>query len=91
MSMYSVLNTLSEYTYIYISKNISSYIFWLIFKIVESLQCILNAINSEILKMSENEIFRVLLFGNKSVTKDMNLWIITSSICFIKDSKGFDE
>ena len=91
MSMYSVLNTLSEYTYIYISKNISSYTFWLIFKIVESLQCILNAINSEILKMSENEIFRVLLFGNKSFTKDMNLWIITSSICFIKDSKGFDE
>ena len=39
--MYSVLNTLSEYTYFYISKNITSYTFLLVFKIVESLQCIL--------------------------------------------------
>ena len=39
--MYSVLNTLSEYTYFYISKNIISYTFLLVFKIVESLQCIL--------------------------------------------------
>ena len=41
--------------------------------------------------MSENEIVRVLLFGNKVFTKDMNLSIITSSIRFIKDSKRFDE
>ena len=40
ISMYSVLNTLSEYAYFYISKNIS-YNFLLVFKIVESLQCIL--------------------------------------------------
>ena len=40
--MYNVLNTLSEYTYFYISKNITSYTFLLVFKIVESLQCILN-------------------------------------------------
>ena len=39
--MYSVLNTLSEYTYFYISKNITSYTFLLVFKIAESLQCIL--------------------------------------------------
>ena len=41
--MYSVLNTFSEYAYFYISKekNITSYIFFLVFKIVESLQCIL--------------------------------------------------
>ena len=38
--MYSVLNTLSEYTYLYISKHITSYTFLLVFKIVESLQCI---------------------------------------------------
>ena len=37
--MYSVLDTLSEYTYFYISKKIASYTFALIFKIVESLQC----------------------------------------------------
>ena len=39
--MYSVLNALSEYTYFYISKNITLYTFLLDFKIVESLQCIL--------------------------------------------------
>ena len=32
MSMYSVLNTLSEYTYFYLSKNITSYIFCLFLK-----------------------------------------------------------
>ena len=26
--------------------------------------------------MSENEIFQVLLFGNKDFAKDTNLWII---------------
>ena len=41
--------------------------------------------------MSENEIVRVLLFGNKGFTKDMNLRTITSLIRFIKDSKRFDE
>ena len=39
--MYSVLNTLSEYTYFYISKNITSYTFLLVFTIVENLQYIL--------------------------------------------------
>ena len=33
--MYSVLNTLSEYAYFYISKNITSYTFLLVSKIVE--------------------------------------------------------
>ena len=51
----------------------------------------LDSINSEILKMSENEIVQVLLFGKKSFSKDMNFRIITSSIRFIKDSKRFDE
>ena len=39
--MHSVLNILSEYKYVYISKNIASYTFLLAFKIVETLQCIL--------------------------------------------------
>ena len=37
-----MLNTLSKYKYFYISKNITSCIFLLIFKTDESLQCILN-------------------------------------------------
>ena len=51
----------------------------------------LNAINSDILKMSENEIVQVLLSGNKSFTKDLNSGIIASSIRFIEDKKRFDE
>ena len=39
--MYSLLNTISEYTCFYISKNITSYFFLLVLKIVESLQCML--------------------------------------------------
>ena len=42
--MYSVLNTLSEYTNFYISKNIISYNFLLVFKIVENLQRIFKEI-----------------------------------------------
>ena len=42
ISMYSVLNMLSEYSYFYISENITSYKFLLVFKIVESFQCIVN-------------------------------------------------
>ena len=40
----------------------------------------LNSINSEILIMSENEIVQVLLFGNKSFSKDMNFRIVRSFI-----------
>ena len=42
--MYSVLNTLSEYAYFYILKNITSYTILLVFKIAECLQCMLNRI-----------------------------------------------
>ena len=41
MSMYSILNTPSEYTYFYISKIIAYALLLLVFKIVENLQCIL--------------------------------------------------
>ena len=41
ISMYSVLNTLSEYTYFCISKSITSCTFLLAFKIVGILQCTL--------------------------------------------------
>ena len=40
ISMYSVLNTLLQYTYFYISKSITSYTFLLAFKIVVSLHCV---------------------------------------------------
>ena len=40
--MYSVFNILSDYTYFYISKKLLHTLLLLVFKIVESLQCILN-------------------------------------------------
>ena len=40
--MYSVFNTLSEYTYFYILKTLLHTLFCLFLKPVESLQCILN-------------------------------------------------
>ena len=42
ISLYSVLNTLSEYPYFHISKNITSYTFLLVLNI-KSLQCILKS------------------------------------------------
>ena len=41
--MYSVLNTLSEYTFFYILEKLLHYV--LLFKIVESLQCIIKWLN----------------------------------------------
>ena len=49
--MCSVLNTLSEYIYFYIPKNITSYNFLLVFKIFISLRCILNASSSILSKL----------------------------------------
>ena len=46
ISMHSVLNTLSEYTYFYISKTLLHTLLLLVSKIVESLQCILNILET---------------------------------------------
>ena len=61
ISMYSVLNTLSEYTYFYISKDITLYTFLLVFKIMESLQCILKEINRLISKGMSNIYLKVTI------------------------------
>ena len=44
--MYSVLNKISEYKYFYVSKNITSYAFLLVFKFAESV--FLKVIKTEI-------------------------------------------
>ena len=46
--MYNVLNTLSKYTYFYISKNITSCTFLFVLKNIESLHCILNLIQTKL-------------------------------------------
>ena len=48
--MYSVLNTLSENAYFYISKDITLYTFLIVFKIVKSLQCILKPMGAVLCK-----------------------------------------
>ena len=58
--MYNVLNTLSEYTYFYISKYITSCTFLLVFKIVESLQCILKALQINVAHSYNNALIRVI-------------------------------
>ena len=59
--MYSVLNTLSEYTYFYISKDITLYTFLLVFKIIESRQCILKERNRLISKGMSNIYLKVTI------------------------------
>ena len=59
--MYSVLNTLSEYTYFSLSKNITSYAFLVVFKVVESLQCILKANSDKSDLMSSRESNKVVI------------------------------
>ena len=60
--MYSVLNTLSEYTYFYIPKDITSYTFLLVFKIVESPQSILNFL--ERIAMGMDTCKKLIINGN---------------------------
>ena len=49
--MYSILNTISKYTYFYVLKNITSYTFLLAFKLGKSLQSILNIKMSNLQKI----------------------------------------
>ena len=66
--MCSVLNTLRQYIYFYISKNIVSYTFLLILKIVESLQWILKVYYND----SKNKLFSWSINQN---------WLISWYIC----------
>ena len=70
--VYSVLNTLSEYTHFCISKNITSYTFLLVFKIFESLQCILNFVKIQ------NQLPQSIL---KVKIKKL-LWFYTICLCY---------
>ena len=71
MSMYSVLNTLSKYTYSYISKTLIHALFCLFLKTVESLQCILNEIkNLQSAKITQqNDISKKILKENNAERK----------------------
>ena len=93
ISMYSVLNTLSEYTYFYISKNITSYTFLLVLKVIESLQCILNTsllfllINLvyeiKITNLFKYNAFKHITFMKKLAIQNLscNLFLSTCQIC----------
>ena len=51
----------------------------------------LSAIRLVKLKVSEDNIVRVLLFGKKGFGREVKLKITNSSICFIKESKILEE
>ena len=77
----------SEYTYFYISKNITSYTFLLVFKIVESLQCILNnSVQSRMTNISRN-VCTVMIFRNIEISyyvREKVLIILTLSLSMSK-------
>ena len=79
--MYSVLNTLLEYTYCYISKNITTYTFWLVFKIVGCLQCILKPNNPHNLLLDE---IPKANFKNNTSVKDN----LVSSVFLMLEKEG---
>ena len=58
--MYSELSTLLEYTYFYISKNITLYAFLLVFKIIESLKDIITAFDDF---KNSKKAYEVILFN----------------------------
>ena len=68
--MYSICSAFSECTYFYISKKINSYTFLLVFKIVESLQCILN---------QKNKVER-LFQGPAFLRQNQNTWNVIKAI-----------
>ena len=64
--MYSLLNKLSVFFYFYMSKNIILYVFLLVFKIVESLQYIVNKTsNPHILKATVNFLLETKRFEQR--------------------------
>ena len=58
--MYSELSTLLEYTYFYISKNITLYTLLLVFKIIESLKDIITAFDDF---KNSKKAYEVILFN----------------------------
>ena len=75
ISIYSILNILSEYKWFYLSKNITSYTFLLVLKIVERLQCILKLVRSDLLVKFANLIgwLNLLVIGVKKFLQRVNL------------------
>ena len=70
--MYKVLNTLSEYTYFYISKNITSYTFLFVSKFVESLQCIFKRFVWIISQKKSFKTYSVMLVSYDPVVEKTN-------------------
>ena len=74
------MNTILEYTYFYVSENISSDSFLLIFKIVESLQCILKLTFIAL-------VLALLCFGRSLAIKDV---LINNQPCLARPTQvGF--
>ena len=51
----------------------------------------LNNINTAIASLNPNDLLRVILYGDKSFTKQTNCKILTASIKFIKDTQCIEK
>ena len=48
-------------------------------------------INDTIMSLNENDLLRVILYGNKNFDNNMNISILTATVKFIKVSERFDQ
>ena len=90
ISVYSVLNRFSEYTYFYTSKNITLYTFLLVFKIVKSLQWIFKIQRQFICCKPPSKFFQFFIYYKNNVFTSWNEEKIFVSLANIIRSKVFD-
>ena len=70
--MYGVLNTLSEYTHFYISKNITSYTFLLVFKTSKVFSVSLMNTDRSLASRSQDKLTNVLLYVSDAFENKTN-------------------
>ena len=51
----------------------------------------LNNINTAIASLNPNDLFRLILYGDKSFIKETNCKILTTSIKFRQDTQRFEK
>ena len=51
----------------------------------------LNNIDTAIVSLNSNDILRVIPYGDESINKETDCKILTASIKFIKNTKGFEK
>ena len=83
------MNTPSEYKYFYISKNVTSYTFLLVFKIVESLQCI-NSLKRTALIQIFYRNFVNTEYGHFSHRANLSI-VLMKAVCCVFKSEAINK